>query len=154
MRFELVDRIDELSLGVYAKGVKCITLSEDVFEHHFPGHPVYPGSLLIESMAQLGGALLELSLRETLAFCPRCVLSMVKAKFREMVRPGDTLQMHAEVLSIHDRAAQVRCIGNCGKSVSCEADLTYVILQIDDPVLQASRDAFLKVITRDTRYVG
>jgi len=153
MRFELVDRIDELQKGAYAKGVKCISLTEDVFEHHFPGHPVYPGTLLIESMAQLGGALLELSLRETLAFCPRCVLSMVKAKFREMVRPGDTLHMHAEILSVHDRAAQVRCVGSCSDTIRCEAELTYVILEIDDAPLQASREAFLNVITRSTRYI-
>lgn len=153
MRFELVDRIDELKKGSYAIGVKCISLADDVFEHHFPSYPVYPGSLLIESMAQLGGALLELSLRDTLAFCPRCVLSMVKAKFREMVKPGDSLQLRADVLSIHEQAAQVRCVGTCNGASRCEAELTYVILHIDDPALQASRDHFLDVITRQTRYV-
>lgn len=154
MRFELVDRIEEMKLGCYAKGVKCISLSDDVFEHHFPSHPVYPGSMLIESMAQLGGALLELSLKDRLSFYPRCVLSMVKSKFREMVRPGDTLSMQADVLSIHEQAAQVRCVGHVESTVVCEAELTYVILQIEDARLQASREAFIDVITRKTRYVG
>lgn len=153
MRFELVDRIEEIKLGAYARGIKCISLSDDVFEHHFPSHPVYPGSLLIESMAQLGGALLELSLKDTLSFYPRCVLSMVKSKFREMVRPGDTLNMHAEVLSLHEQAAQVRCVGRVFDATRCEAELTYVILQIDDPLLQAHRATFLDVITRNTHYV-
>jgi 3-hydroxymyristoyl/3-hydroxydecanoyl-(acyl carrier protein) dehydratase len=153
MRFELVDRIDELQKGAYAIGTKCISLSDDVFEHHFPGQPVFPGSLLIESMAQFGGALLELSLRERLAFCPRCVLSMVKAKFREMVLPGDTLKLRADVLSVHEEAAQVRCSCSCEDGLRCEAELTYVILRIDDPTLQASRDQFLDVITRRTKYV-
>lgn len=152
MRFELVDRISELKKGVYAKGVKCVTLSDDVFEHHFPGQPVYPGSLLIESMAQLGGALLELSLRDTLDFYPRCVLSMVKAKFREMVRPGSQLDMYATVLAIRDEAAQVSCTGSCEGKACCEAELTYIILRVDDPRLQASRESFLAAITRNTRY--
>jgi 3-hydroxymyristoyl/3-hydroxydecanoyl-(acyl carrier protein) dehydratase len=153
MRFELVDRIEEIKLGSYAKGIKCISLSDDVFEHHFPNHPVYPGSLLIEAMAQLGGALLELSLKDKLTFYPRCVLSMVKSKFREMVRPGDTLSMRADVLSILEGAAQVRCVGHVNQTVVCEAELTYVILQIEDARLQASRESFIDVITRKTRYV-
>jgi 3-hydroxymyristoyl/3-hydroxydecanoyl-(acyl carrier protein) dehydratase len=154
MRFEMVDRIEELKRGSYAIGIKCISLSDDVFEHHFPGQPVYPGSLLIESMAQLGGALLELSLRDSLDYCPRCVLSMVKAKFRDMVLPGTALRMRAEVLAVHEAAAQVRCKSESEGKVHCEAELTYVILRLDDPRLQQSREAFLDVITRNTRHVS
>ena len=63
MRYFLIDRIDELQKFSYALGTRCISLTEDYFEHHFPEQPVYPRSPLIESIAQLGGALLELSLR-------------------------------------------------------------------------------------------
>ena len=63
MRYFLIDRIDELQQFSYALGTRCISLTEDYFEHHFPEQPVYPRSPLIESIAQLGGALLELSLR-------------------------------------------------------------------------------------------
>ena len=153
MRYFLVDRIDELKRFSYALGTKCISLSEECFDQHFPGQPVYPGSLLIETMAQLGGALLELSLREVLDHCPRCVLSSVKAKFRDFVRPGDTLALRAEVVSRHEDSALVRATGTRGADRVCEAELLYVLMQIGDARLEASRKDFLDVLTRATRFV-
>jgi 3-hydroxyacyl-[acyl-carrier-protein] dehydratase len=64
VRFFLVDAITRLKRFSHAEGIKCISLADDCFEHHFPGQPVYPGSLLIETMAQLGGSLMELSLQK------------------------------------------------------------------------------------------
>ena len=153
MRYFLVDRIDELKRFSYALGTKCISLSEECFDEHFPGQPVYPGSLLIETMAQLGGALLELSLREVLDHCPRCVLSSVKAKFRDFVRPGDTLALRAEVVSRHEESALVRATGLRGAERVCEAELLYVFMRIGDARLEASRNDFLDVLTRATRFV-
>jgi 3-hydroxymyristoyl/3-hydroxydecanoyl-(acyl carrier protein) dehydratase len=152
----MVDRIEELRRFDYAVGVKAISLSEDCFEHHFPGQPVYPGALLIESMAQLGGALLEISLREELDHCPRCVMSTVKAKFRDFVRPGDRITFRAEVLGRHDDDARVRVVGTRGATSDkpvCEAELLYLLLRIDDPALEASRNQFLDTITLGTRFV-
>jgi 3-hydroxyacyl-[acyl-carrier-protein] dehydratase len=153
VRYFLVDRIEELKPLAYAVGVKCVSLSEDCFDEHFPGQPVYPGSLLVEAMAQLGGALLELGLRDAAGRCPRCVMSSVKAKFRDFVRPGDTVVMRAEVQSRHDDAAVVRVSGRRGEQLVCEAEVLYVLLTIDDPRLQASRNDFLDVITRTTRMI-
>ena len=153
MRYFLVDRIDELKRFNYALGTKCISLSEECFDEHFPGQPVYPGSLLIETMAQLGGALLELSLRDVLDYCPRCVLSSVKAKFRDFVRPGDTLALRAEVVSRHEESALVRATGLRGAERVCEAELLYVFMRIGDARLEASRNDFLDVLTRATRFV-
>lgn len=151
MRYFLVDRIDEIQKFSHAVGTRCISLSEDCFEHHFPGQPVYPGSLLIESMAQLGGALLELSLRDVVSPCPRCAMSSVKAKFRDFVRPGDALHMRADIVSHHDHDALVRAsCSRDGKRV-CEAELLYVYVAVQDPRLQASRDEFLDVITRGAK---
>lgn len=153
MRYFLVDRIEELRRFDYAVGLKAISLSEDVFEQHFPGRPVYPGALLLESMAQLGGALLELSLREERDHCPRCVMSSVKAKFRDFVRPGDLVRFRAELLSRHEDDAKVRVEGRRGEERVCQAELLYVMLRVDDPLLEASRNAFLDAITRGTRFV-
>lgn len=155
MRYFLVDRIEELKKFEYAVGTKCITLSDDCFEQHFPGYPVYPGALLIEAMAQLGGALLELSLREVLDHCPRCVLSTVKAKFRDFARPGDVVRLRVDVVSRHDESALVRAVGTRGASDEriCEAELLYVLLRLGDARLEAQRNDFLDVLTRATRFV-
>src|SRR5512145_803861 len=125
MRYLMVDRIDALKRFEWAEATKCISLSDDPFEQHFPGHPVYPGALLIESMAQLGGALLELSLREVLDHCPRCVLSTVKAKFRDFARPGDVVRLRVDVVSRHEESALVRAVGTRGDGDErlCEAEL-------------------------------
>ena len=154
MRYFLLDRIDEWKLGEYAKGVKCVALSEDHFEQHFAGFPVMPGSLQIEAMAQLGGALLELTLREKLDYQPRCILSMVKqAKFREMAKPGDRIELTAEVVSLHEENAQVQVTATVdGKRLS-EATLIFVFARIDDERLEESRRNILELLTRDARRV-
>lgn len=153
MRYLLVDRIDEMKKLEWAVGTKCVTLSEDVFEHHFPGAPVYPGALLIEAMAQLGGVLLEVSLRDVMDWSPRCVLSSVKAKFREFVRPGDQLRLRAEIVSRHDDSALVRVRGEREGKRICQAEVIYVFLKIDDPRLEEGRRAYIDDLTRDTRFV-
>lgn len=153
MRYLLIDRIDSMKLGEWARGSKCVTRTEDCFEHHFPGQPIYPGALLTESMAQLGGALLELSLRTPGQPTPRCVLSSVKAKFRGFVRPGDRLALHARVDRLKERSARVRVEGWRDEERVCQADLLYVFLVVDDPRLEASRQDFLDQITRYTEIV-
>ena len=154
MRYFLVDRIEELQKFHHAVGLKAISLTEDCFEQHFPGRPVYPGALLMEAMAQLGGALLELSLRDLLDHCPRCVMSTVKAKFRDFARPGDLIRMRAELLSRHEQSAKVRVKGTRGDNERvCEAELLYVFLRIEDPLLEASRNQFLDVISRGARFI-
>ncbi len=152
MRFFLVDCISRLKRFAYAEGQKCISLSDDCFEHHFPGHPVYPGALLIESMAQLGGALMEISLRKEGEPMPRCVLSKVEAKFRDFARPGDRLQLRAEVVSHHPDSARLRARAMRDEQCLSEAELLYIILRIDDAALEASRREYLSVLTRATRF--
>jgi 3-hydroxymyristoyl/3-hydroxydecanoyl-(acyl carrier protein) dehydratase len=149
----MLDRIDELKKNAYAIGTKCIALSEDAFEHHFPGQPVFPGALLIEAMAQLGGALLELSLREELRYSPRCVLSTVKAKFRDFAKPGDRLSLRAEILSRHEDSAMVRVVGAREEKKVCQGELLFVFLKIEDPALEAARNQYLDILTRNTRFV-
>ena len=152
MRFFLVDCITQLKRFAHADGIKCISLADDCFEHHFPGRPVYPGALLIESMAQLGGALMEISLRKESEPLPRCVLSKVEAKFRDFALPGDQLALRADVVSHHADSARVRAVVTRGEQRLAEAELIYIILRIDDPALEASRRQYLSVLTGATRF--
>lgn len=152
MRFFLVDAITRLKPFAYAEGLKCISLADDCFEHHFPGQPVYPGSMLIETMAQLGGSLMEISLHKEGAPTPRCVLSKVEAKFRDFARPGDRLLVRAEVVSHHEDSARLRTVALRDERILAEADMLYIILRIDDASLEASRRQYLDILTRATRF--
>jgi len=148
-----VDRIDEMKKFEYAVGTKCISLSDDCFEHHFPGHPIYPGALLTEAMAQLGGALLELSLREVMDYMPRCVLSSVKAKFREFAKPGDALKLRAEIKSRNDDSALVMVEAMRGEEKISNAEMVFVFIRVDEPRLEDSREEYLAQLTKATRFV-
>ncbi|BAF69654.1 3-hydroxyacyl-ACP dehydratase FabZ [Nitratiruptor sp. SB155-2] len=100
--FLLVDRVVELEKGKSVKAYKNVSISEPVFEGHFPGHPIYPGVMIIEGMAQAGGVLafLSSSEEEQEAAKDKVVyfMSIDKAKFRNPVRPGDKLEYHLEVI--------------------------------------------------------
>ena len=59
MRFHLIDRIDEIHQGRYVVAVKCISLADDVFDEHFPGYPIFPGSLILEGVSSRDYALVQ-----------------------------------------------------------------------------------------------
>lgn len=153
MRYLMVDRIEELKKLDYAVGIKCISLSDDAFEHHFPGQPIYPGALLLESMAQLGGALLEISLRSEPQTLPRCILSSAKTQFRGAVRPGDQLRLRAQAVSVHEESAKVTVEVTCDAVRVANSELLYVFKRIDDEDLERARKRYLADLTRDTRFV-
>ena len=87
--FALVDKILDYTPGQWARGVKCVTRTEPFFEGHFPGHPVMPGVLILEALAQTG-AVAALSLPENRG---KLVLfgGVKNARFRRQVIPGDVL---------------------------------------------------------------
>src|SRR5205823_2555723 len=110
VRFYLIDRITECQPGEWARGVKNVTLSEDFMQEHFAGIPVMPGTLILEGLAQLSGYLLSVTRNPAEPHLEKALLSMVeKAKFRQIVRPGDQLVMESKVLSIHEDSGKVEC---------------------------------------------
>ena len=97
--FLLVDKVVELEPEKRVVGVKCVTMNEQFFTGHFPGHPIMPGVLIMEALAQasalmvLGGMTPEQRAGKVIYF-----MSIDAAKFRKPVVPGDRLELHATML--------------------------------------------------------
>lgn len=101
--FLLVDRITDMTKGESILGYKNISISEPAFIGHFPGHPIYPGVLILEGMAQAGGILALKSndlTNEELKNKVIYFMSIDKAKFRTPVKPGDKLDYKIEILKL------------------------------------------------------
>ena len=100
--FLLVDRVTEFTKSEGIVGYKNISISDHVFQGHFPDHPIYPGVLIIEGMAQAGGVLAFLSSAtdDQESFDDKVVyfMSIDKAKFRQPVKPGDKLEYRMKVI--------------------------------------------------------
>ncbi|MFT4197093.1 MAG: 3-hydroxyacyl-ACP dehydratase FabZ [Pseudoxanthomonas sp.] len=95
--FLLVDKVIELELHKRAVAIKNVTINEPFFQGHFPGHPVMPGVLLLEAMAQAGGVLSQLSRGQSGGDKEFYLVKVEGARFSRMVVPGDTLEMHVEI---------------------------------------------------------
>jgi beta-hydroxyacyl-ACP dehydratase FabZ len=103
----LVDRILDFEPGVWIRGIKNVTIGEQIFLGHFPKQPVFPGVLIVEAMAQTGGCLMLQGLPERhsklLYF-----MSIDNVKFRKPVVPGDQLVMECKVLSHKGKICKLR----------------------------------------------
>ena len=124
--FLLVDRILELEPGKRAVGLKNVTVNEPFFQGHFPLHPVMPGVLIIEAMAQVGGVMI-LSIEENrgkLAYLG----TINDAKFRRPVVPGDALEMEVELLRIRGNTGKVRCIARVGGQEAASAEILFALV--------------------------
>ena len=99
--FLLVDRVTGLVKGESIDSFKNVSISEPVFQGHFPGHPIYPGVMILEGMAQAGGILAFKSMDLTTQDAASKVvyfMSIDKAKFRAPVKPGDRLDYKISVI--------------------------------------------------------
>ena len=95
--FLLVDRIVEIGEAKIA-GLKNVTINEPFFQGHFPGHPIMPGVLLIEAMAQVGGIFAFKSMNATPETKVVYFMGIDKARFRKPVLPGDQIRFELELL--------------------------------------------------------
>lgn len=130
--FLLIDRVTEIEPAKHIVAYKNVTIGEPVFQGHFPDHPIYPGVMIIEGMAQAGGVLAFKSMSdEHQAGIENKVvyfMSIDRAKFRHPIRPGDKLEYRLEVLKhkgniwVLDGKAFVDGI------LACEAELKAMIV--------------------------
>lgn len=94
--FLLIDRVTDVTPHEEVKAYKNVTCNEEIFQGHFPGHPIYPGVMIIEGLAQVGGVLAFNSMEEIDHESAKnkvvYFMSIDKAKFRSPVTPGDKLE--------------------------------------------------------------
>lgn len=130
--FLLVDRITELTPGQYIEGFKNVSISEPVFEGHFPGHPIYPGVMIIEGMAQAGGVLAFKSMdevsQEEIANKVVYFMSIDKAKFRAPVTPGDQLVYKIDVIKHKGAVWQLDAKAFVDDKIVAQAELKAMIV--------------------------
>ncbi|RSZ59714.1 beta-hydroxyacyl-ACP dehydratase [Massilia atriviolacea] len=146
MRYILLDRITALQPPQLASGVKCVSLSDDIFADHFPGHPIMPGAMIIESMAQLGGVLVEASMREQGRHDLHALLVTVdRAKFRHQVRAGDKIELECHGIVVHEDGGQVRAMARVDGRLVAEAELAFAFARVTNPKLLARRREVLNI---------
>ncbi len=133
--FQMVDRVLSLDLGARTIRMEGLVPEQSpIFEGHFPGHPILPGVLMIETIAQAGGWLVLAALR----FAQMPFLLQVKeAKMRNFVSPGQRLETEARL--IHDGSGYAVIEGSIssnGKKV-CDAEIRYRVVPFPNDTLRA-----------------
>jgi 3-hydroxyacyl-[acyl-carrier-protein] dehydratase len=130
--FLLVDRITELTPGEYIEGLKNVSISEPVFQGHFPGHPIYPGVMIIEGMAQAGGVLafksMDTDSQEEIENKVVYFMSIDKAKFRSPVTPGDQLIYKIDVIKHKGAVWQLDAKAYVDDKLVAQAELKAMIV--------------------------
>jgi len=118
----LIDRILEMERKTRIVALKNVTVNEPHFTGHFPDFPIMPGVLIIEALAQAGGALLltEIPDRETKLMV---FTGIDNAKFRKPVVPGDQLRLEVTVLNWRTSAVRMRGVATVDGKVACEATI-------------------------------
>ena len=121
--FLLVDRIIEIEPGVRIVGIKNVSINEPFFQGHFPSHPIMPGVLIVEAMAQAGGMLLMDHFDD-----PQSKVVYFAAidgvRFRKPVLPGDQLRLEIEMIQFRGRICRIRGEAFVDGRRVCEADMT------------------------------
>jgi len=127
--FLLVDRILEIQEKKRIVGIKNVTINEPFFQGHFPGHPVMPGVLIIEAMAQAGGLLL-MSLVPPEDHGGKVVyfMSLDQVKFRRPVVPGDQLRFELEMLKFGGKTCRMKGVATVDGNVVAEAEMMAAVV--------------------------
>ena len=125
--FLLVDRILEMEPGKRAVGIKNVTYNEPFFLGHFPGRPIMPGVLIVESMAQTAGVLVFNSLPEKDHKKPVYFLGIDNVRFRKPVIPGDQLRLELEITRHRQSLWGVKGKALVDGKLVAEADLLAMI---------------------------
>lgn len=147
----MIDRIEEVVRWKRITGLKCITLADDVFNEHFPGYPIFPGSLIMEGLAQLAGSFFEMAMKERGETNRRTVLSIVREfKIRHPAGPGDRLLYTAEIRSIQDSFGVAAVEATLDGKMCAKGELMFTFITLDNETLTRSRNELYEIVTRNT----
>lgn len=123
--FLFVDQLLELEPGKSAIGRWTVDPEEPFLRGHFPGHPIVPGVLIIEALAQVGACLAAVDPR----YAGRipALARLENARFRRQVKPGDTLELRIELGHTSASAGKGRAVATVDGETAAEVDLTFVV---------------------------
>jgi len=147
VRYFLLDKITAFEPGRSASGVKNVSLSDEVLHDHFPDHPIFPGALLVEAMAQLAGFLLESGRADA---PERAILAQIeKAKFHAPAGPGDQILLEVRLAQRLEAAAQVEATAHVGERCIGRARLTFMLRRVESARVTEQRAMLYRIWTRD-----
>ena len=130
--FLLVDRIEEIIVNQSCTGIKNVTINEPFFPGHFPGHPIMPGVLIIESMAQTASALVVYGYDGDIEGLSVYLMKVDTAKFRKPVLPGDQLRM--EIIKERNKGEVWQFFGKAfvDDKLVAEASITAMVVKLGE----------------------
>ncbi|MDD3520820.1 MAG: 3-hydroxyacyl-ACP dehydratase FabZ [Actinomycetota bacterium] len=123
--FLFIDMINEVIPGKFVSATKDVNADEYYFKGHFPGNPVMPGVVLIETMAQAGAV--SLLLMEEYKGKLVLFAGIEKARFKRIVRPGDTLKIESNILSMRRNIGKAEAKAVVEGELACSAELLFFI---------------------------
>ena len=123
--FLMVDKVIELEPGQRAVGIKNVTMNENYFQGHFPGHPVMPGVLQVEALAQTG-AIAVLSLEE---YKGKIVYfgGIDKLRFKQKVVPGDVLRLEVELIKRRGPIGIAKAVATVDGKIAVQGEITFAV---------------------------
>ena len=124
--FLLVDRIVEMEANKRVVAIKNVTMNEPFFQGHFPGHPIMPGVLIVEAMAQAGGVLLMGTVDDPDSKVVY-FMSIDNIKFRKPVKPGDQLRFEVDVIQMRGKVVRISGVAKVDGQVVCEAEMAAMV---------------------------
>lgn len=125
----LIDRGEDYRPHQRLIGIKNVTFNEPFFQGHFPNNPVMPGVLIVEALGQTGAVLMSKSLNADVTGKTIFFTSIGEAKFRNPVRPGDTLRMVVNVLRHRGDVFKFRGEAFVDGKIAAEAEFTAMVVE-------------------------
>ena len=141
MRFILFDKIVSLEKMVGGVGIKNVTIGEEFFVSHYSRKPIMPESLILESIAQIGGWVITLSS----GYKYSTILAKIgAARFSNIVRPGDQLCIHIEIVLFNDYGSSIKGVAKVGNEVVAEVDnIVYVHHENDERNIKETMKSYI-----------